>query len=261
MGRPAAAKRWRRSQFAAIAAFAAGGLVLFLLEKRRPLRAKTQPEPERMVRNLMLGAASMAVVATFERPLVEPLASRTTRRRRGLVQQLPLSPGARDLLAILAMDYTIYLWHVATHRVPFSGVFISSIILTWISIRQPRCASILPRWRSRYPIEQRRYARSARHKGRFAGGSDYFSSRCSSTTATFGSRSGSREASHGSSPRRACTGSITPQSRTRRTRTGRAGSASGTGFMGLFGEMSRSHGFGSECPPIAEARRSASGAP
>lgn len=61
----------------------------------------------------------MAAVALVERPVVDRLARRAATRRRGFVQQLPLSPALRDALAVLAMDYTIYLWHVATHRLPF----------------------------------------------------------------------------------------------------------------------------------------------
>lgn len=99
-----------------LGAIAAG---IFLLEKRRPLRSRTQPEPRRTLRNLTLGAVSLGVVAALENPVVDPLARKAGERKRGLVQKLPVPAGAKDLLAVLAMDYTIYLWHVATHRVPF----------------------------------------------------------------------------------------------------------------------------------------------
>lgn len=96
----------------------AAALAMFALERRRPLRASTQTEPRRTLRNLTFGALSMAVVAIVERPIVDPLAARAGVRRRGLVQMLPLPAALRDLLAVMAMDYTIYLWHIATHRVP-----------------------------------------------------------------------------------------------------------------------------------------------
>jgi len=98
-------------------AFAAA--VLFAAERRRPLRAQTQAEPRRVVRNLALGAMSMAVIRLIETPLVTPLAERARARRRGLVQYLPGREWLGDAAAFLLMDYTIYLWHVATHRVPF----------------------------------------------------------------------------------------------------------------------------------------------
>jgi sterol desaturase/sphingolipid hydroxylase (fatty acid hydroxylase superfamily) len=85
---------------------------------KRPLRKATQSEPGRSLTNLALGALSMATVALIEAPLTKPLAERAERRRDGLVQILPLPAWTRDAAAVLLMDYTIYLWHVATHRVP-----------------------------------------------------------------------------------------------------------------------------------------------
>ncbi len=58
----------------------------------------------------------MAVVAVVERPVVDALAERAGRRRRGLVQKLPLSAPVSVLLAELAMDYQLYLWQVASKR-------------------------------------------------------------------------------------------------------------------------------------------------
>ncbi len=62
---------------------------------------------------------SMAVAALVQTPLTRPLARQAEQRRRGLVQRLPLGPWARDALGFLLMDYTMYLWHVATHRSRF----------------------------------------------------------------------------------------------------------------------------------------------
>lgn len=97
----------------------AAAVVLFIVEKRRPLRRPTQGEPLRTARNLVMGAASMAVVALLQSPLVKPLSQRVAERRLGLAQQLPLSAGIRDALAFLLLDYTIYVWHVLTHESPF----------------------------------------------------------------------------------------------------------------------------------------------
>ena len=97
----------------------AGVAALLLLEHRAPLRRQTQREPIRSTRNLIMGALSMAVVALAEGPLVGRLAGVAERRRWGLVQRLSLPPLLRDGLAVLGMDYTIYIWHVLTHKVPF----------------------------------------------------------------------------------------------------------------------------------------------
>ena len=87
-------------------------------ERRSSLRRQTQAEPSRIARNLVLGALSMAVVSAVEGPVVRPLARRAETRRRGLVQRLPAPACLRDAAAVLAMDYTIYLWHILTHKVP-----------------------------------------------------------------------------------------------------------------------------------------------
>jgi sterol desaturase/sphingolipid hydroxylase (fatty acid hydroxylase superfamily) len=92
---------------------------LFAAERKRPLRRRTQKEPERALRNLAMGAMSMAVVALVQRPIVDPLAERVEARRLGLAQRLPAPPWLRDAAAFLLLDYTIYVWHVLTHRVPF----------------------------------------------------------------------------------------------------------------------------------------------
>ena len=107
---------WRRGLPAAVPAL--GMLALFLAERRYPLRRPTQVEPARTLGNIALGALSMAVVGLLETPLTNRLAQRAAWERRGLVQRLKLPAWARDALALLAMDYTIYAWHVATHRIP-----------------------------------------------------------------------------------------------------------------------------------------------
>lgn len=109
----------RRLTFVAGAIMAGAAVGLFLAERRRPLRVQDQAEPARMARNLLMGAASMAVVALVQRPIVDPLAERVARNGWGLAQR-PGWPGwARDAAAFLLLDYTIYVWHVLTHKVPF----------------------------------------------------------------------------------------------------------------------------------------------
>ncbi len=100
------------------AALGLAALALFAGERKRPLRKPTQVEPARTLTNLALGAMSLATVALVEAPLTKPLSKRATGKRKGIVQALPLPAWARDAAAVLLMDYTIYLWHVATHKVP-----------------------------------------------------------------------------------------------------------------------------------------------
>ena len=107
-----------RLEIATAAAVAVGALAILVAERRRPLRRRTQSEPRRELQNLVLGAGCALMVSLAETPVVEPLARRAEAGRRGLVQKLPAPPWARDLLGIVLMDYTFYLWHVLTHKVP-----------------------------------------------------------------------------------------------------------------------------------------------
>ena len=96
----------------------AAALILFIAEKGRPMRRKQQPEPARTLRNLALGAMSMAVVALLQEPLVKRLSSRVATRRLGLAQRLRAPAWLRDAVAFVLLDYTIYVWHALTHKVP-----------------------------------------------------------------------------------------------------------------------------------------------
>ena len=100
-------------------AVVAAGLLTALLvaERKRPLRRQTRPALPRNVRNAAMGASSAAVVAAFEMPLAQAVAQGNLKRRRGFAQRLPRP--LRLLGGVAAMDYGFYVWHVATHKVPF----------------------------------------------------------------------------------------------------------------------------------------------
>lgn len=113
---PGAAPRWGKAVLTALAVGAVAAIVVG--ERRTPLRRQTQREPARVLRNLVLGGMSMAVVASVEGPVARRIAARAEAQRRGAAQRLALPAWARDVLAFLGMDYTMYLWHVLTHKVP-----------------------------------------------------------------------------------------------------------------------------------------------
>ena len=108
----------RRHELVLPLLLAAGGAAIFIAERSKPRRCQTQNAAGRILRNLTMGAMSMAVVAALEAPVANRLATRSAAKRCGLVQLLPAPAWARDALAVLAMDYTIYVWHVLTHKVP-----------------------------------------------------------------------------------------------------------------------------------------------
>ena len=92
---------------------------LLWLERRRPLRPSAEPKLPHDARNLAVAAASALALRLAEKPVVEPLARLVERRRWGLLPQLGLPRGANTALALLLLDYTLYLWHVLTHRAPW----------------------------------------------------------------------------------------------------------------------------------------------
>ena len=91
-------------------------VALLVAERRFPRRTRTQAEPARTVRNAVLGGLALAVVAAGQGG-ARQLSRRVERDRLGTAQRLP-TPLLRDAAAFLLLDYSMYLWHVATHRVP-----------------------------------------------------------------------------------------------------------------------------------------------
>ncbi|HZU34431.1 MAG TPA: sterol desaturase family protein, partial [Gemmataceae bacterium] len=99
-----------------------GGTVaaLWWLERRRPLRRGiVEPLVRRQGRNLAMAALSAASIQAAEKPVVGPLAQLVERRRWGLLQRLELPTWLEVPLGVALLDYTLYLWHILTHRVSF----------------------------------------------------------------------------------------------------------------------------------------------
>lgn len=92
---------------------------LVWLEGRRPLRRETEPKAERDARNLAVAGLGAAALALTERPLAARLTALVERRRWGLLQAARMPAWLEVLLASVLLDYTLYLWHVLTHRVPW----------------------------------------------------------------------------------------------------------------------------------------------
>lgn len=93
-------------------------LAILVGERRRPLRRAVLPAAARVPTNLALGTLSVAAMAAMEGPTTRAVARVVERRRIGVAQALPIAPWARDAVAFLLMDYTTYVWHVLTHKVP-----------------------------------------------------------------------------------------------------------------------------------------------
>jgi sterol desaturase/sphingolipid hydroxylase (fatty acid hydroxylase superfamily) len=94
-------------------------LALTALERRRPLRRVREAKWRHVSRNIVFAGAAAATVNLLERPLVEPLANVVERRRYGLLYLYRLPRSLHVILAVVLLDYTLYLWHVLAHRVPW----------------------------------------------------------------------------------------------------------------------------------------------
>src|SRR5213082_2129478 len=92
---------------------------LFWLERRRPLRRSIEPKVRRNARNLVVAALSATAIQIAEKPVTQLLTALVERRRWGLLKRLSLPVWLEVPLAVGLLDYTLYLWHVLVHKVPF----------------------------------------------------------------------------------------------------------------------------------------------
>ncbi len=92
---------------------------LVWLERRRPLREERESKLVRSARNLAVAAAGAAALRLTEAPLAERLTALVERRRWGLLKLARLPLWLEVAAAVVLLDYTLYLWHVLTHRAPW----------------------------------------------------------------------------------------------------------------------------------------------
>jgi sterol desaturase/sphingolipid hydroxylase (fatty acid hydroxylase superfamily) len=91
-----------------------------LWEWRRPLRKKTsEPKLGRNIRNMAVAGTSALTVMLTGAPVTAPLTRWVHRRNWGLTKRLRLPWWLEVPLALVLLDYSLYLWHVAFHKVPF----------------------------------------------------------------------------------------------------------------------------------------------
>jgi sterol desaturase/sphingolipid hydroxylase (fatty acid hydroxylase superfamily) len=93
-------------------------LTLTFLERRRPLRRAVEPALQRTGRNLAIAGLGAVAVQLVETPIVRRVAAAVERRRWGALKRWRLPIWLEVCGAVLLMDYTLYVWHVLTHRVP-----------------------------------------------------------------------------------------------------------------------------------------------
>ncbi len=101
----------------------AGVALLVWLETKRPLRREVESKLVRNARNLAVAGAAALALQLTEKPVATRLARLVGRRRLGLLKIVSLPRWLEIPAAVVLMDYTLYLWHVLTHKAPFMWRF------------------------------------------------------------------------------------------------------------------------------------------
>ena len=95
------------------------GTSMTIAERFAPLRRTVESKLRRAARNLSVGGVSLALMSLVQAPLLQPVASWIVRERIGLMQFVQWPRWIETLLAVVLLDYTLWWWHWANHRVPF----------------------------------------------------------------------------------------------------------------------------------------------
>src|SRR5262245_42785929 len=93
--------------------------VLLEFELRSPLRRSVESTLTRNVRNLTIAGLSAVAVNIAQTPIAMRLAVLVGEKKWGLLGLVSLPLWAEVVLAVVLLDYTLYVWHVLTHRVPW----------------------------------------------------------------------------------------------------------------------------------------------
>jgi len=107
--------------FSTAVRLAAGATVfvaLLVAERARPLRRATQRKWRRVFINLVIGALGGAALALVYGPAVLGSIERARGAEFGLLRWIPLPGWLASVLAIVLLDYTLWVWHWLNHRVP-----------------------------------------------------------------------------------------------------------------------------------------------
>lgn len=91
---------------------------MLFAERIAPLRRTVEPKLRRVARNLAAGGVSLAIMSLLQAPLLQPVASWIVRERIGLLQAVRWPRWIETVVAIILLDYTLWWWHWANHRVP-----------------------------------------------------------------------------------------------------------------------------------------------
>lgn len=90
---------------------------LYVAERRWSLRRFVHPGLRRIGINLAIGAIAFAAVATIYGTIVLGAVAWADRNDVGVVRWLGAPPALAGVLAVVLLDYTLWVWHWLNHRV------------------------------------------------------------------------------------------------------------------------------------------------
>lgn len=94
-------------------------IALYFLERHRPLRREIEPQLPHNARNFAIASAAGAATVLLEKPVTDRLTKYVEKEKIGLLKIFRLPKFLETALAVVLLDYTLYLWHVLTHKVSF----------------------------------------------------------------------------------------------------------------------------------------------
>jgi sterol desaturase/sphingolipid hydroxylase (fatty acid hydroxylase superfamily) len=98
----------------------AGAFVaIAVAESKRPLRRRRETKSTRFARNLTLAGVTAAAVNALQASFVAPLVRRVEKEKLGLLNAFALPAPVRVAAGVLLLDYTLWWWHFANHKMPF----------------------------------------------------------------------------------------------------------------------------------------------
>ena len=100
--------------------------IALYFEYLRPLRKTSLSKAKRVVINLCIGAVAGIVLRLLFFPIVYRISQQSVNNKWGILNALNLPEPLNLTLALLMLDYTLYIWHWMNHTLPFLWRFHNS---------------------------------------------------------------------------------------------------------------------------------------
>jgi sterol desaturase/sphingolipid hydroxylase (fatty acid hydroxylase superfamily) len=94
-------------------------IICLWVEQKKPLRKTTQKKASRVITNLGIAAVGAVSLRLLFYPIVLFVSAWTLREEVGILNYFKLPVALHLIVAILALDYTFYFWHLLNHKSPF----------------------------------------------------------------------------------------------------------------------------------------------